>query len=88
MLSARCAADRTKSEVGLRVASAAFARRQYAALDHGHFGIKLHRREVGGEWVEVAVPEYPEKPEGVSDLNPMTQQERAWKLDEPLFRRR
>ena len=32
----------------------------YAALDLGHFGVKLHRREPGGEWVEVGVPVYPE----------------------------
>ena len=23
----------------------------YAALDHGHFGTKLHRRDAGGDWV-------------------------------------
>ncbi|MFO7563715.1 MAG: sialidase family protein [Enhygromyxa sp.] len=35
----------------------------YAALDHGHFGAKLHRSEDDGEsWVEVGVPEYPPKP--------------------------
>jgi len=53
---------------------------QYAALDHGHFGVKLHRRDAGGEWVEIAAPEYPEKPEGYSELNPMSQKERDWKL--------
>jgi len=32
----------------------------YAALDHGHFGVKLHRSDDGGrEWHECAVPEYP-----------------------------
>ncbi len=36
----------------------------FAALDHGHFGVKLHRREKGGDWQEIATPEYPEKPEG------------------------
>lgn len=54
--------------------------RQYAALDHGHFGVKLHRREAGGEWVEIAVPEYPEKPEGLSEINEMNQTEREWRL--------
>jgi photosystem II stability/assembly factor-like uncharacterized protein len=35
----------------------------YAALDHGHFGAKLHRSEDDGEsWVEVGAPEYPPKP--------------------------
>lgn len=31
----------------------------YAALRHGHFGVKLHRRSVGGEWEEVAAPRFP-----------------------------
>jgi photosystem II stability/assembly factor-like uncharacterized protein len=40
----------------------------YAALDHGHFGVKLHRSSDGGDsWSEVAVPVYPEKP---ADFNP------------------
>lgn len=37
--------------------------RLYAALDHGHFGVKMHRRNKGG-WEEVAAPAYPPKPEG------------------------
>jgi hypothetical protein len=33
---------------------------RYAALNHGHFGPKLHRLDAGaGEWVELAVPEHP-----------------------------
>ena len=40
----------------------------YAALNHGHFGIKLHRRNKGQKtWVEIAAPKYPEKPEGLED---------------------
>ncbi|UGQ46203.1 WD40/YVTN/BNR-like repeat-containing protein [Massilia endophytica] len=39
----------------------------YAALNLGHFGAKLHRRDAGGEWKEVAVPVYPPKPEGSED---------------------
>jgi hypothetical protein len=40
----------------------------YATLNHGHFGIKLHRRDKGKKkWVEVACPKYPEKPEGLDD---------------------
>lgn len=35
----------------------------YAALDHGHFGVKLHRRQ-GRTWREVAVPVYPQLPAG------------------------
>ena len=52
----------------------------YAALAHGHFGAKLHRVTIGkdadeqtenssdaGErnWREIAVPQYPKRPEGV-----------------------
>ena len=35
----------------------------YAALDHGHFGCKLHRRR-GQRWREVAVPVYPQLARG------------------------
>ncbi|HUR43889.1 MAG TPA: hypothetical protein VMZ01_07305 [Aestuariivirga sp.] len=41
----------------------------YAALNHGHFGVKLHRKLAGGGWEEVAAPAYPEKPEGLVDLD-------------------
>jgi hypothetical protein len=41
----------------------------YAALNHGHFGIKLHRREGKGAWAEVTSPSYPPKPEGLEDLD-------------------
>ena len=34
----------------------------YAALDHGHFGAKLHRSRDAG-WEEIATPAYPPKPE-------------------------
>jgi hypothetical protein len=37
----------------------------YAALNHGHFGTKLHRSDDGGAtWAEVGVPTYPAPPEG------------------------
>ncbi len=40
----------------------------YAALNHGHFGIKMHRRDKGkAKWTEIATPKYPEKPEGLDD---------------------
>jgi hypothetical protein len=53
----------------------------YAALDHGHFGVKLHRSPDGGEtWEELACPEYPPKPEGLNDTNPMQQKPIPWKL--------
>ncbi len=38
----------------------------YAALDHGHFGVKLHRKHNGG-WDEIAAPAYPPKPEGLEE---------------------
>jgi hypothetical protein len=35
----------------------------FAALNHGHFGVKVHRsRDAGATWQEVATPKYPEKP--------------------------
>lgn len=47
---------------------------RYAALDHGHFGIKMHRSDDGGAtWVEIPAPAYPPKPEGLQDLNAMGQ---------------
>ncbi len=39
----------------------------YAALNHGHFGVKLHRKDNVGEWREIACPAYPPKPEGLDD---------------------
>ena len=45
----------------------------YAALNLGHFGAKLHRRDAGGEWKEIAVPVYPAKPEDSEDKT-------EWKL--------
>lgn len=39
---------------------------RYAALDHGHFGVKLHR-SYGGAWEEIAVPVYPPKPDGYEE---------------------
>lgn len=45
--------------------------RTYAALDHGHFGVKLHRRMGSGAWEECAAPAYPPQPEGETDVDPM-----------------
>ncbi len=39
----------------------------YAALDHGHFGVKMHKSNGNGAWEEIATPTYPEKPEGLED---------------------
>ena len=50
----------------------------YAVLDHGHFGVKLHRSEDHGEtWKEIALPAYPPKPEGFEDKD-MWGREREW----------
>jgi hypothetical protein len=43
----------------------------YAALNLGHFGVKLHRSADGGKsWEEVAAPEYPPQPQGSQDKTP------------------
>ncbi|HUZ74007.1 MAG TPA: hypothetical protein VMU87_13575 [Stellaceae bacterium] len=39
----------------------------YAALDLGHFGAKLWRRDRGGAWRELAAPAFPPKPDEVQD---------------------
>jgi hypothetical protein len=45
--------------------------RLYAALDLGHFGAKLWRRDAGGEWRELTAPRFPEKPaDAVDDPHP------------------
>jgi len=50
----------------------------YAVLDHGHFGVKLHRSTDHGEtWTEIATPAYPPKPEGFVDKD-MWGREREW----------
>ena len=41
----------------------------YAALNHGHFGVKLHRRDKGGAWHEITCPAYPPKPDGSESYN-------------------
>ena len=48
----------------------------YAALDHGHFGVKVHRM-VDDAWEEVAAPAYPPKPEGLEE-NDMWGRPLAW----------
>jgi len=46
----------------------------YAALNLGHFGVKLRRSDNHGEsWNEIGAPAYPPKPEGTDDKVP-------WKL--------
>ena len=51
----------------------------YAALDLGHFGVKLHRRAPAADaaWQEIAVPVYPEQPAETED----NKGDLAWKLN-------
>lgn len=50
----------------------------YVVLDHGHFGIKLHRSDDGGvTFTEIATPAYPPKPEGLVDKD-MWGRDREW----------
>jgi len=39
----------------------------FAALDLGHFGAKLWRRETGGDWHELPAPAFPPRPDDVMD---------------------
>jgi hypothetical protein len=55
--------------LGVPVTAALHDRRDgttYAALDHGHFGVKVHRRD-GGSFTEVATPTYPPRPDDADD---------------------
>ena len=53
----------------------------HAALDHGHFGVKLHRSpDMGQSWQEREVPQYPPKPEGYEDLDPFRNEPIPWSL--------
>jgi hypothetical protein len=70
-----------RAAVGWRIAGAAFVGDNvtlsladprdgswYAALDHGHFGVKVHRsRDRGATWTEIAAPAYPAKPADSDD---------------------
>jgi len=67
--------------LGDNVALASCDRRDgawYAVLDHGHFGVKLHRsHDRGATWSEIGVPAYPPKPEGFVDKD-MWGKDREW----------
>ncbi len=54
----------------------------HAAVDHGHFGTKMHASLDGGTtWEEQACPTYPVKPDDVPDtICPMSQQPIPWSL--------
>ncbi|MDX1562058.1 MAG: exo-alpha-sialidase [Gammaproteobacteria bacterium] len=52
-----------------------------AAQSHGHFGVKIKRSTDGGEtFEERPVPAFPEKPEGVEDVDPIRQTPIPWDL--------
>jgi photosystem II stability/assembly factor-like uncharacterized protein len=52
-----------------------------AALDHGHFGVKMHRSIDGGAtWTETAAPKYPEKPAGYQPKTPAEGKPVDWAL--------
>lgn len=52
-----------------------------AALDHGHFGVKMHRsRDNGQSWQEVAAPTYPEKPADYTPKAPAEGRPVDWSL--------
>ena len=54
-------------------------RRIHAALDLGHFGVKLQRSEDDGTtWCEAPVPAFPPKPEDLEDKDPMRGLEVPW----------
>lgn len=55
----------------------------YAAVEHGHYGTKLHAsRDGGATWEEIGCPAYPPKPEGAPDvLCPMRQTPVPWNLE-------
>jgi hypothetical protein len=54
----------------------------YAALDHGHFGTKLHRSaDGGGTWEEVGVPVYPEQGPDEVEIDPDKGIPLPWKLE-------
>jgi hypothetical protein len=55
--------------------------RLYAALSHGHFGVKLHASSDGGaSWHELACPTYPKQPAGEVDLDPGRGTPVPWEL--------
>ena len=59
----------------------AHTRQVFAALDHGHFGVKLHRsNDAGASWTEVGAPEYPPKPDDIEDIDVFSGQPIPWTL--------
>jgi hypothetical protein len=57
-------------------------RTTYAALDHGHFGTKLHRRDPSADsFTEIAAPAYPEPPDGTADAGPAWATQMVWTIE-------
>ena len=51
----------------------------YAALELGHFGVKLHRSTDGcATWHESPCPEYPERPADATDVDPFRKEPVPW----------
>jgi len=45
---------------------------RYVALEHGHFGCKMHRSAgARADWSEIAAPAYPPKPDAAPEVDPM-----------------
>ncbi len=54
----------------------------YAALDLGHFGVKMHRSvDNGNSWSETPTPAFPAKPEDVEDKDPMRGIDIPWSTE-------
>lgn len=54
----------------------------YATFDHGHFGVKLHRRDSDdAPWTEITTPSYPPKPEALDEREPMGQTVIPWNTE-------
>jgi hypothetical protein len=54
----------------------------YAALEHGHFGTKLHRSpDDGTTWEEIAAPAYPTPGPGEEHMDPMKGTPVRWRLE-------
>jgi hypothetical protein len=65
---------------GDAAAGAGFGGRMWAALNLGHFGVKVHASDDGGAtWQEVAAPAFPEQPEDAP--GPAWKVQQIWSLE-------
>ena len=76
--------SRATSFLGDNVTLTAHDRRDgslYAALNHGHFGVKLHRsRDGGATWQQIATPVYPPSRRDTSPKTPVEGTPADWSL--------